>query len=136
MSGFELGAAAGASAAKGFGTGAAFAAAGGAGVGAGLAAFVVMCMTKPKDDQEWAVALACTLVASLGGGSAAIMYWDLQHWLYSYVGAVAILGLVFACGLPGWLLVRALFLWMNKRKDRDFAELAQEVAQQVKEIRS
>lgn len=135
MSGFEIGAAAGASAAKAGGS--ALAAAGGAaGVGAALSAFVVMSMTLPKDDREWRVALASTLASSLGGGAAAIMYFDLQHWIYSYVGAVALGGLVFACGLPGWLLIRAGFLWMTRRKDKDFAELAQEVARQVKEIKS
>jgi hypothetical protein len=96
-------------------------------VGAGLAAFVVMSMTKPKDDKEWRVALACTIVGSISGGSALVQYLSIQHWSQSPFGLCALFGLAFACGLPAWALVRALFKWIEKRRDADLLELAQEV---------
>jgi hypothetical protein len=91
---------------------------------------VVMLMTRPRDGREWAVALISTFVVSLGGGAAAIMHYGLQSWLTSYVGLVATGGLFFACGLPGWVLVRIAFNTLNRWQDKT----AGEVAAEVKEI--
>lgn len=96
-------------------------------IGAGLAAFVVMAMTKPKSDQEWRVALISTLVGSIGGGAALVRYLGIQHWAQDLFGIVAMLALSFACGLPAWALVRALFLYLDKRRDVDLVEIAKEV---------
>lgn len=96
-------------------------------IGAGLAAFVVMAMTKPKSDQEWRVALISTLVGSIGGGAALVRYLGIQHWAQDLFGVVAMLALSFACGLPAWALVRALFLYLEKRRDADLVEIAKEV---------
>jgi hypothetical protein len=95
-------------------------------LGAGLAAFVVMSMTRPKSDQEWRVALVSTLVGSLGGGACLVRYLGIQHWADDVFGIVAMLALVFACGLPAWALVRALFKYLDKHKDDDLAELVQD----------
>lgn len=124
------GAAAGAAAWKAVG-GAAGVAAG----GAGLAAIVVMCMTRPRTSREWAVALISTVVCSIAGGAAAILHFGLLRLATGvpdfdlYVALVGLLGLVFACGLPGWLIVRAAFRWMDKRRDHDLADLADDVMQ-------
>lgn len=96
-------------------------------IGAGLAAFVVMSMTKPKTDQEWRVALICTLVGSIGGGAALVRYLGIQHWIEDPFGMVAMLLLVFACGLPAWALVRALFIFIDKRRDADLAQIIKDV---------
>lgn len=96
-------------------------------VGAGLAAFVVMSMTKPKSDQEWRVALVCTLVGSIGGGAYLVRYLGIQHWVNDVFGMVAMLALVFTCGLPAWGLVRALFKYLDKHKDADLAQLVKDV---------
>jgi hypothetical protein len=96
-------------------------------IGAGLAAFVVMSMTKPKTDQEWRVALISTLVGSIGGGACLVRYLGIQHWADDVFGIVAMLALVFACGLPAWALVRALFKYLDKHKDDDLAEIVQDV---------
>lgn len=96
-------------------------------IGAGLAAFVVMAMTKPKSDQEWRVALICTLVGSIGGGAALVRYLGIQHWAQDVFGIVAMLALSFACGLPAWALVRALFVYLDKRRDADLVEIAKDV---------
>lgn len=96
-------------------------------IGAGLAAFVVMSMTRPQSTQEWRIALICTLIGSIGGGAALVRYLNIQHWVYDPFGMVAMLAFVFACGLPAWALVRAMFKYINKKKDADLLEIAQEV---------
>lgn len=107
------------SAAAAAGGAAAFKAMGGAaGVAAGasgLAAFVVMLMMRPRTRGEWAVALICTVVSSIGGGAAVVQHFGLQSWAHDYIGLVALFGLVFACGLPGWAVVRWVFNYINKR---------------------
>ena len=96
-------------------------------IGAGLAAFVVMSMTKPKSDQEWRVALVSTLVGSIGGGACLVRYLGIQHWAEDIFGMVAMLALVFACGLPAWAVVRALFKYLDKHKDADLAAIVKDV---------
>lgn len=104
-------------------------------VGAGFAAFVVMSMTKPKDEKEWRVALASTLVGSIGGGATLVRYLGIQHWAQDPFGMVAMLAIVFACGLPAWALVRALFAYMNKRRDADITDLIADGARAVKTVK-
>lgn len=109
----------------------------GTGIGAGLAAYIVMSMTKPKTDQEWHVALICTLVGSIGGGAALISWLGLQRWADDVFGLVGMFGIAFACGLPAWLIIRALFIYIEKRRDADIMQLggdAAELAKKVKEI--
>lgn len=96
-------------------------------IGAGLAAFVVMSLTKPKTDQEWRVALICTLVSSIGGGSALVRWLGFQHWAEDPLGMIAMLAFAFACGLPGWAIVRALFKYLDNKKDADLAEIVKDV---------
>ena len=98
-------------------------AAGMAAAGAGLAAFIVMLMTPPRSPREWAVGLTSTLVGSICGGAMLIMYFDLHHWMTTPVGLVAVLGLVFASGLPAWALVRAGFTWLERRQGKDLGEI-------------
>lgn len=103
-------------------------------IGAGLATFVVMSMTRPRSDQEWRVALICTIVGSVGGGAALARYLGIQQWAQDPIGMVGLLCVVFTCGLPAWALVRALFLFLDKRKDADLLEVAQEIGKGVKEV--
>lgn len=106
-------------------------AAGVAAGGAGLAAIVVMCMTPPRSPREWAVALITTVLGSVCGGAALVQYLGLHAWTLDYLGLVALLGLVFACGLPAWAIVRWTFTWMERRRDRDIAEIAAELRRQA-----
>jgi len=101
--------------------------AGVSGIGAGLAAYVVMTMTKPKDDKEWHVALLCTLIGSFCGGPAVVMHLGIQHWIFEPFGLMGILGICFACGLPAWLLVRSLFAYIEKRKGASIDEIIHDV---------
>lgn len=96
-------------------------------IGAGLAALIVMCMTRPRNDREWVVALVSTVASSLFGGAALVRWLDLQHWLDDPIGAVGLIGFVFFCGLPGWAIVRWIFNWIQRRQDKDIGEIADEV---------
>jgi hypothetical protein len=96
-----------------------------AGAGVTLAAIVVMSMTMPRSKCEFFVALISTVVSSLSGGA-----WMIQEWalLGSVVGAMSEIelwlalaklgGVFFVCGLPGWILVRAAFVWSEARKNK------------------
>ncbi len=110
---------------------AAFKAIGGAaGVAAGasgLAAFVVMLMMRPRTRGEWAAALISTLVSSIGGGAAVVQHFGLQSWTADYIGLVALFGLVFACGLPGWAIVRWVFNYINRRADAGIDDIYADV---------
>ena len=100
-------------------------------LGAGLAAFVVMAMTRPTDEKEWRVALACTFAGSIGGGAALIKYLGVEQWSHDVFGLVGQGALMFACGLPAWALVRALFKYLEKRKDADLAQIVKEVKEVI-----
>lgn len=108
-------------------------AAGALGIGAALATVVAMCVSLPRTLREWAVALISTVVSSLGGGALVIVKFGLLEALTKsateldlFVRLLGVLGVVFACGLPGWFVVRLAFNWMIKRKDKDLGEVIDE----------
>ena len=92
-------------------------------LGAALAAIVVMLMTPPRHKREWAVGLISTVVSSIGGGAAAVQYFGIEQWAHTGLGLVAMFGLIFACGLPGWSLVRAVFTYLERQKDKGIDEM-------------
>jgi len=93
------------------------------GLPAGLAAVVVMLYIQPKCKREWTMALICTLVSSVCGGAAVVQHYGLLAWGDNYMGLIALGGVIFACGLPGWVIIRAAFAWAEKRKGKDIVEL-------------
>jgi hypothetical protein len=93
------------------------------GLPAGLAAIVVMLWIQPESKREWAMALISTVVSSICGGAAVVQFYGLSAWGDSYFGLVGMSGIIFSCGLPGWVIVRAAFVWLDKRKNKDIAEL-------------
>lgn len=97
--------------------------AGVAAIGAGLASLVVMCTMTPRSPKEWAVGLTSTVIGSVCGGAAVVQHYEIQAWAHDYIGLVALLGIVFACGLPGWAIVRWLFNWIEKRQGKDLGEV-------------
>jgi hypothetical protein len=97
------------------------------GLPAGLAAIIVMLWIQPKSKREWAMALICTVVSSVCGGAAIIQHYGLNAWADTTIGLMGLSGLIFAAGLPGWVLVRAAFAWAEKRKGKDLAELIEEI---------
>lgn len=92
-------------------------------IGAGLAAVVVMCAMTPRSAKEWVVGIISTVVASIGGGAAVIQHFGLEHWAFTPFGLVAMLALVFSCGLPGWAVVRWLFNYIERRKEADIGDV-------------
>ncbi len=118
--------------AKSFGSGALLGALAIAGaIGAGLSSVVVMCVMTPRSHEEWTVGLISTVMASIGGGAAVIMYFGLQSWAYTPIGLVAMLGLVFACGLPGWAVVRWLFNYLERHKAHDFSVIVKDIKDSI-----
>lgn len=105
--------------------------AGVAGIGGGLATLIVMLMTKPRDQREWVASLICTLLGSVFGGALVIKHFGLIEWATDMVGLVGLIGIVFACGLPGWTIVRSAFTWMERRKEKDLGEIVDEVRKQI-----
>lgn len=95
-------------------------------IGAGLAAVVVMCAMTPRSSKEWATGIISTVMASVGGGSAVIQHYGLQEWAHTPFGLVAMLALVFVCGLPGWALVRALFNYIEKNRAKGIDEVVKD----------
>ncbi|MCU1717329.1 hypothetical protein [Pseudomonas sp. 5P_3.1_Bac2] len=88
-----------------------------------LVSIVVMAMTIPKTVREFVVALISTLAFSTGGGAFIVRWLEIGHWAQDDVGMVGLAGVVFVCGLPGWVLVRALFAWSEGKKNREITEI-------------
>lgn len=97
-----------------------------------LATIVVMAMTIPKTVKEFVVALICTVMCSLCGGAFIVMHMGLISWVNDYVGIVALSGIVFACGLPAWVLVRAFYAYAEIRSNgTGFIDMIREIKQAV-----
>ena len=92
-----------------------------------LATIVVMAMTLPKTAREFAVAMICTVVASLGGGAFLIRWFDLQHWANDDIGLVALAAVIFVCGLPAWVLVRGWFMYAELSKHMSLPDMIREL---------
>lgn len=93
-------------------------------IGAGLAALVVMCMTPPRSAKEWTVGLTSTVMGSVAGGSAVVQYLGIQRWAEDVFGMTALIGVVFACGLPAWAIVRWTFNFIQKREGKSIDQVA------------
>lgn len=91
-----------------------------------LAAILVMAMTLPKTVREFVVAMTCTVVSSVCGGAFLVRWLDIGSWVQDDIGMLAICGLIFVCGLPAWVIVRAWFAWSESRKDKALPEMVKE----------
>lgn len=106
-------------------------------IAAGLAAAVVMLMTKPRDDKEFAVALISTVVSSICGGAFVILKMGWIVWIQAHDQAqliaalMAFIGIAFTAGLPGWVLVRLMFNTMEKHKDQTLSEAYHDIKEEV-----
>jgi hypothetical protein len=100
-------------------------------IGAGLAAIVVMCMTPPRSSREWVVGIISTVMGSIAGGATIIQHFNLTSWLDTTVGLVAVLGLVFASGLPAWALVRWTFNYIIARNNQDIGQVFDDAKSRV-----
>lgn len=68
-----------------------------------------------------------TVVTGIDGGAIAVQHFRLQEWVDSVTGRVALGGLIFGCGLPGWVIVRQVFTFVEKNRDAGIDEVAKEV---------
>lgn len=92
-----------------------------------LVTIVVMAMTLPKSAREFVVAMISTMVSSLGGGAFVIRWFELGHWINDDIGLVALGAVIFVCGLPAWVLVRALFVYAELRKSMSLIDMITEI---------
>lgn len=99
---------------------------------AALIALVVMLIRMPKSPNEWAVGLICTLISSFTGGSFLIVYFELHAWAVDPFGVVALGGLFFACGLPGWAVVRWTTTFIAQREGKTIIEVVRELKEEWK----
>lgn len=99
-----------------------------------LAAVVVMAMTLPKTVREFVVAMISTSVSSICGGAFVVRWFGIGSWANDDVGVIALGGIIFVCGLPAWVLVRAWFKWAERRRDKDLAEMASDLAELRKAV--
>lgn len=98
------------------------------GIGAAvLVTIVVMAMTLPKTAREFVVAMISTVVFSLGGGSFVIRWFELQHWVNDPFGLVALAAVIFVCGLPAWVLIRAWFVYAELSKHMSLPDMLREL---------
>ena len=119
-------------AAKGLGMKAAI---GGGGVAFGMVmgTAVVMILKRPRTTGEWAVALISSVMSSTCLGAAVILYFNLLNWVLvadpvrAFTGLMAVVGVVFACCLPGWVIVRIAFNTMAKFQDKSLDDAYTEV---------
>lgn len=95
--------------------------------------YLVVIMTRmPRTRQEWAVGLITTVVSSLAGGSFLIVKYQLHAWGADTFGMVALGGFYFACGLPGWAVVRWIFNFINQREGSNILDVVREVKDEIK----
>jgi hypothetical protein len=97
-----------------------------------LVAIVVMAMTLPRTAREFVVAMISTVVASLGGGAFVIRWLEIGHWTNDDIGLVGLGAVVFVCGLPAWVSVRAWFAYTEASKGRSLLDLIRDVRGVVK----
>lgn len=99
-----------------------------------LAAVAVMAMTRPRSTSEWMAALCSTVAGSLGGGSAVVMHFGLDAWVsHGAPGIMATGGVLFLCGLPAWVLVRAWFVWADNNRKSDVFQIVAKLREALKQ---
>lgn len=69
-----------------------------------------------------------TEVTGICGEAIAVQHFRPQE---SVTGLVALGGLIFGCGLPGWAIVRWVFNFIEKNRDAGIDEVAKEVKEGV-----
>lgn len=94
--------------------------------------YLVVIMTRmPRTRQEWVVGLITTVVSSLAGGSFLIVKYQLHAWGADVYGMMALGGFYFACGLPGWAIVRWVFNFINQREGATIIDVVREVKDEI-----
>lgn len=103
-----------------------------------LATVIVMLLTQPKSTREWCVALISTVASSIYGGAFLVRYLGYHVGLAEGEGLFALGGLgglYLLCGLPAWIIIRAIFAWTETRKTKDIGELVKDAKEIVETIK-
>jgi hypothetical protein len=117
-----------------------------AGLAASTLGFLVL---MPKTFHEAVVRVAITMICSAVFGPILLFVcWQQYPGIFTAAGAAAAafgapawMGLIATAvpilaiaGLPGWWVIGAIVLWLEKRKDKDIGELAHDAAAVVKDV--
>lgn len=105
------------------------------GIPTALATVIVMFLTQPKSTREWCVALISTVASSIYGGAFLVRYLGYHVWLAEGEGLFVLGGLYLLCGLPAWIIIRAIFAWTEARKTKDIGELVKDAKKIVETIK-
>lgn len=104
-----------------------------AGGGAVVASAVVMAATMPRRKTDFFLCIISTVISSLSIGSYVVIHFDLIGDLLAvatveqaYMILAQIGGIFFVCGLPGWTIVRAFFLWSEKHRKSTLPEILED----------
>lgn len=91
---------------------------------------IVMAMTRPQSHREAVVAFLSTFMFAVGGGSIVIIKFGMLSWFVPGMSQIelimvcsAIGGIFCACGMPGFIIIRAAFMWAERNKDKWFSDL-------------
>lgn len=96
-------------------------------IGPTFAAVIVMLLAQPHSTREWLAALISTLITSLGLGAYVLKKYIGLSDIQTLLDLMQLGGVFFVCGLPGWILVRALFLFGEKNKHKTLLEIIKEL---------
>lgn len=101
-----------------------------------LVSVLVMSMTAPRSSRELIAALISTLGFSLFGGAVAIKQLGLEELVHGdMIDMMSLCALIFACGSPGWILMRAVFNWTEPRKDLEIDDLVKSAKNDLEAIK-
>lgn len=79
----------------------------------------------PKSPREGVIRIACTIGGSVMFGEAALAFVTtyLTWWPRTHESSMIVFA---AAGLPMWWFFGAVFLWLDKRKNKDIGEIYQD----------
>lgn len=93
--------------------------------------WLVVVMTRlPRTRREWGVSLLATLAGGFGAGGFVIAKYNLHVMADTWLGGMGLAGIIFACGLPAWAIVRFVFTEIDMREQQ-----GQGIVQVIKEIK-
>ena len=101
-----------------------------------LASVLVMSMTAPKTRKELVAALISTFAFSLFGSALVVRSMGLTSLIHGdLIDAMQICAIVFVCGSPGWVLVRAIFKWTEARAHLEIDDLIRSAKDDIEAVK-